>query len=261
MSVPKDSTEEKDRGPEIRQSVTPPQGADSFRVAELVVKAFTAMLWPLVALIAVLYFGSEIKGAIHRSDKQTVKLGEAEISLEDTKTQAAQLLGAATVQRLNRPDSEEKGTFATKASPRLNSTQTSLVVDQTFTAPKLARYAGKKLLWVDDHPENNEYVSQLFGSLNIIVETSTSTDDALSKLAKTDYAVVITDMRRGVEDTAGYDLLAKIRRRNYKIPVVIYSASSNPAFQQEAKQRGAFGETNDPTELVSLVTTAILQKE
>jgi CheY-like chemotaxis protein len=237
------------------------QRAEGFRIAELAINALTPMIWPVVVLFAVLYFGGEIKSIIERSDRQTFKFGEAEISLETTRATAAQFLGAATVSRQNQLNSKNTETEVPTIAPHLNASQTASVVNQALTIPNLAQYSGKKLLWVDDRPDNNKYVSQLFRSLYMIIDTSTSTDEALTKLAKSEYAVVITDMRRGYDDTAGYELLNAMRKQNINTPVVIYSASSNPRFQEQAKKRGAFGETNDPTELLSLVTQAILSKQ
>jgi len=228
-------------------------------VADLVIRAAASLIWPLLVLFVVLYFGSEIKAIFHRSTKQDIKFPGGELSFDSTKAAATQFLGAAQVSR--QMDSQSDNQQDTRPQPHasLNVKHTVDIVNQTLTPTALSEYSGKRILWVDDHPENNEYMHQLFQSLGMTVDTSTSTKDALARLSTGNYDVVITDMRRGDDTNAGYELLDAMKQQQLKIPLIIYSGSSNPIFRMQAEQRGAVGETSDPTELLKLVWKAIVK--
>lgn len=234
--------------------------SDYFRISELAIRAAASLVWPTLVFFVVFYFGADIKAILKNSDTQTVKLpGGIELSLESKRAEATQLLGAATVLGHSEQSSGPQPAKDIKAAPPLNVSRTVDIVNQTLTPPNLSRYSGKAILWVDDHPENNEYVVQLFRSLGMTVVTSTSTDDALDKLSHRTYDVVITDMRRGDNVHAGYDLLMSMKSGHITTPLIIYSASANPTFRLQAEERGALGQTNDPTDLLRLVSSAILK--
>lgn len=87
---------------------------------------------------------------------------------------------------------------------------------------------------------------------------STSTEDALERLAVSRYDLVISDMGRPPDNRAGYTLLEAMRRQGVGIPVVFYTGSGLPEHRAEARRRGAVSSTNSPQELVRLVTSTLL---
>jgi CheY-like chemotaxis protein len=87
-----------------------------------------------------------------------------------------------------------------------------------------------------------------------------ATDAALRELDRnrSKYDVVITDMQRGNERRAGYDLIDRVQASEFNIPVVIYSAGSKSAANREEDiKHDAVGATNTPERLFELVTYAI----
>ena len=112
-------------------------------------------------------------------------------------------------------------------------------------------------MWVDDRPGNNVFETQALEALGIQVEISTSTDDALEKIAWRSYDLVISDMGRPPDARAGYTLLDKLRKAGNQTPFVIYASSRAPDHVREAREHGAIGSTNRPQELVEMVTTAL----
>jgi CheY-like chemotaxis protein len=56
---------------------------------------------------------------------------------------------------------------------------------------------------------------------------------------------------------AGLDLLAAIRKTGNEIPYVVYAASASASDVADAKSRGAFGYTADPSTLLQLVAAAV----
>lgn len=94
-------------------------------------------------------------------------------------------------------------------------------------------------------------------ALGMFVDLSTSTEDALAKVAaRGGYDVIISDMGRPPDARAGYTLLAELRRMGVTTPFVIYACSRQREHFDESVRRGAVGCTNMPSELVELVTNA-----
>ncbi|MGC4085543.1 MAG: hypothetical protein QM736_26320 [Vicinamibacterales bacterium] len=123
----------------------------------------------------------------------------------------------------------------------------------------------KRILWVDDHPENNRGEIAAFARLQIEVVTVTSTDDALAQLAEsTDdpFALVISDWQRQAEGPlAGLRLLRGMRGDGHTQPVIYYHGAfgsvPRTALAASASAAGAFGEATRPDELMRLVLSAM----
>jgi len=233
---------------------------ETIRIAEVVISASKVMIWPFVIVFVLMYFGADLKSLLQRSNIKSIKVAGTEITLGDRQAEAIQYLGAATAFRLRDTIVGTQGGQSNKVPVLPNVTQTANVVKSTVTSTSLSQYAGKRILWVDDQPDNNLYEIQLFQSLGMVIDTSTSTDAALEQLSRNKYDVVITDMLRSNDSKAGYELLESIHQKGIGVPLIIYSRSSNATFRAEAIRRGALGETNDPTELFKLVTYAVLKK-
>jgi CheY-like chemotaxis protein len=82
---------------------------------------------------------------------------------------------------------------------------------------------GTRILWVDDHPENNTYESGLLRSLNVPVDTAISTTQALSMLQRTKYDVVISDIERNGVPDEGVKFLKQMREKGLQQPTVFYT--------------------------------------
>ena len=95
---------------------------------------------------------------------------------------------------------------------------------------RLAAITGwKRVLWVDDHPENNvQEVSALLAKLQIEVQTVTSTESALDALVpgREAFDLVITDWHRDPQRVSGLAegvrLVRAMRERGLAVPVLCY---------------------------------------
>jgi len=94
-------------------------------------------------------------------------------------------------------------------------------------------------------------------ALGIRFTISTSIEDALERLRSRKFDVIISEMRRPLDPRAGYTLLDEIRRLSITTPYIIYAGSNAPKHKEEARKHGALGSTNNPQELLQLVTEAI----
>ena len=129
--------------------------------------------------------------------------------------------------------------------PRIRAT-----VERAFSPTTLDNMIGKSVLWVDDNPANNELAVRAFRKFRLDVEQVISTDAALAALSRRNFDLVISDMGRGEDMRAGYDLLARIRSLGSKVPFFIFAGLDTPKYRREAAELGAQLSTNDMLELV-----------
>ena len=125
----------------------------------------------------------------------------------------------------------------------------------------------KRVLWVDDRPDNNRLETAALAKLQIEVVAVTSTKDALARLDSDSepFDLVLSDWQRPELhlDTlsAGIHLLRQVRERRLSVPVVFYHGSVDERERvdrrEQALREGAFGEAVMPDELLGLVTKAL----
>ncbi|MBW8184169.1 winged helix-turn-helix domain-containing protein [Shewanella nanhaiensis] len=110
-----------------------------------------------------------------------------------------------------------------------------------------------RILWVDDHPDNNVEEREEFRQQNIGVYSTTSTDEALLLLSIYGYEMVISDMGRGEEPLAGLKLLRVLRESGTDIPYIIYTLNDTPQLHDAVSKSGGQGVAVDAQSLFNLV--------
>lgn len=114
---------------------------------------------------------------------------------------------------------------------------------------------GASILWVDDNPGNNRPVERILRSdFGVNVRVAIDTDEAMDSLRHTDFDLVVSDMRRGAEPTAGLTLLNEMRREDFDQLFIVYSAGFDPA---QGVPRGVFASTAGPENLLHYVMDAL----
>src|SRR5262245_15930165 len=134
--------------------------------------------------------------------------------------------------------------------PRIRAT-----VDRAFTPEIANNLTGKAVLWVDDNPANNTLVVRALRRFHLDVEQVLDTEAALTAMHQRTFDLVISDMGRGANMRAGYELLKAIRSRGSQVPFFIFSSDDKPEYRREAQQLGAQLSTNNMLELVDYVVT------
>ncbi len=113
-------------------------------------------------------------------------------------------------------------------------------------------------LWVDDQPAVDVPERRLLHKIGLFVETARSTDEALAALrtgpGSGRFEVVVTDMRRGGDRSAGEALIRQMRAEGHEQPVILYVEELESG---KGTPHGAFGITNRPDELLHLVIDAL----
>ena len=122
------------------------------------------------------------------------------------------------------------------------------------TKKHLQIYREAQFLWVDDHPENNLNERRMFRQLKAEIDVAKSTEEALGILKNGRYDLVISDMARGDEATAGLKFLKQFRKVDKTTPAIFYIGVFDA---EKGVPAQAFGITNRPDELLHLTLDAL----
>lgn len=81
-----------------------------------------------------------------------------------------------------------------------------------------------KLLWVDDHPESNQFEIEAFSHAGLVVDTAISNADAAERVRGREYDLVISDIGRDAPEAqrAGLDLPRVLVPDRNRLPPIIY---------------------------------------
>lgn len=202
-----------------------------------------AVAWPLVVLLVAWLFRKALRDVVTRAHELSVTAPGVSIT--------AKREAAATQALVRAAASKSRASGLSRGTLRLEVEEASRVVEDFGRPPRL--------LWVDDRPSNNRHEVAAFEALGMVVELSTSTEDALRKISDDSrrFDLVISDMGRREGPMEGYVLLDALRKRKYNTPFLIYAASRKPEHYDESVRRGALGCTNRPKELMRMVLRAL----
>ena len=93
-------------------------------------------------------------------------------------------------------------------------------------ADEPASHAGRSVLWVDDHPEYNEYMVDDLRARGVIVDQVSSTKEAMRRARSRVYSAIISDMGRDEDgarhEAAGLELLRTYREQDEVTLFVLY---------------------------------------
>jgi len=123
------------------------------------------------------------------------------------------------------------------------------------------RLKGKTILWVDDYPVNNEYPMRILSNAGIKFSLALDTEEAINILKKQKFDLIISDMGRGSNYSAGLDLLKELKLLKIETPVIIYaSTKALDGFGNEALKLGAIAITTGVTRVLNIVQKVLLVK-
>ena len=215
-----------------------------------VMDSLTGLVWFLLVVFVVWKLLPTIR-TIVASRGFTIKAGGAEISVQ----QASDTLAHGV------EDLREQLT-ALKAQVEAGTAVPAEAVAGTVAASPIA--AGvpqlRRVLWIDDHPDNNVYEIQALQRKDVTVDQVRSTTDGLNAVlhATLPYDVVITDIGRkeNGEDhpQAGLEFIRRMREEDSKTPIFVYaSAAAVGRLSDEITAAGASGATSSATELLAML--------
>jgi CheY-like chemotaxis protein len=226
---------------------------DASKLIESISHLVGALVWPGLVLLLAVRFKTQIGDAV--DDVRTTML-RREFSMKAGPGGIELTAGARVATALL--EEEEARTGVGTSDPREVEAAVGSAVSVLATQPSTSPVRlAPRILWVDDRPQNNRLVRRAFEELGFIVREATSTDQGLELLERDAFDVVISDMGRPPDARAGYTLLDELRRRGNTVPFVIYAGSKATEHVEEARQHGAIGTTNRPSELIQLVVASL----
>jgi DNA-binding response OmpR family regulator len=98
---------------------------------------------------------------------------------------------------------------------------------------------GLKVLLVDDEEDVTEVIQDRLEAYGFMVVTATTGLEALKKLSLEKFDGIFLDVK--MPGMSGMEVLAEIRKKNTKLPVIIITSSSSREAAIEAIAKGANG--------------------
>ncbi|AQS40058.1 Response regulator receiver domain protein,transcriptional regulatory protein [Shewanella psychrophila] len=129
------------------------------------------------------------------------------------------------------------------------------VVDEKAIVYSESADAIGRVLWIDDHPENNSREREFLRGKNIGVYSTTSSREALLLISLYQYDVIISDMGREEDAIAGLKLLEKMRSQGVEIPFYIYTLNATDELIAKIASSGGQGVAVDSEGLFRQVMT------
>ena len=114
-----------------------------------------------------------------------------------------------------------------------------------------------RILWIDNHPENNQHEISLLQKIGLTVKLAQSSEAADRIISSGNVDLILSDRSRGGNRREGFEYLHSLVNRGVKIPVVFYVGYHEEA---EGKSPYAFGITHYPSEIIHLAMDVIQRK-
>jgi CheY-like chemotaxis protein len=115
-----------------------------------------------------------------------------------------------------------------------------------------------RVLWIDDHPENNErFISSWSKSLGIVFRQVTSTYEAAAILEEERFDLIISDIGREGEERTGYATMEMVGTR---VPVIFYTNKRGLNLRNALLEAGAMDVVASVGDLRVLLTDELRKK-
>jgi len=229
------------------------------KMLEVMVQMLQVLIWPLLALFALLYLGKTLKNyLIDLGRDKNVSEVSAEAGTTGLKLTVKRQVEAATMLMHANEMSKSAQSQTDQQTLSVDKAQEIVNLVMNVTTPQaLQKVAGANVLWVDDHPSNNIYTRKALEAYGIHFTLSTSTNDALERIRLEHYDVIISDMNRPPDPHAGFTLLDALHKQQITIPFIIFAGADRSDLKAETKRRGGYGVAMSYQELFQFVMDAI----
>ena len=118
--------------------------------------------------------------------------------------------------------------------------------------------SGSKVLLVEDDDSMREAIERLLGAAGFECAAYASAETMLADSTGVDAACVVSDLK--LPAMSGLELLAELRTRGWKSPLILITAHDAPGLREEALRRGASSYLAKPfrgTALLEAVSAAV----
>jgi CheY-like chemotaxis protein len=107
-----------------------------------------------------------------------------------------------------------------------------------------------RVLVADNHRNVCEVMSNLLDMLDIEAVPCSGGEEVLQMVDCDDYDAVISDVV--MPEMGGFDLVARLKAKNPKLPVIMMSSYASESLEEEALSKGAVGLVSKPFKLESV---------
>lgn len=201
-----------------------------------------------------------IAGVFRRADQQNlvaeVEVGGVAVSLDEAERLKMTIIEDLQehVARLENRLTGQPPEVPEPPLERAPEVETSPLRSRGVVATPVAQLP-RRVLWVDDEPENNRYHVAFLRKRGVEVVTATSTREAVEQLRREAFDVVISDSTRKeggrMNRTAGIELAQALRELEPGLPLYIYTRPETaPAITERAQSAGATAVFSSPTDLL-----------
>ncbi len=213
-----------------------------------IVEKLAVLLWPAIALAALLAFRGPVMRALNRISDSGGAIEVFGVKVDVGKATEEQQGLIEDVQKQIQLLSDRidalHGKDAGQDHGAIDTVQATAMLQAT---PTVRQRAHPHVLWVDDHPENNALLAASLKNRGFDIVTVLSTDEGVSALRRGAFNAVISDMGR-VNDDDGVTLTRAVRAIDKTIPIFIFcSARAAARFGQQARDAGASVVTDSAT--------------
>jgi CheY-like chemotaxis protein len=118
-------------------------------------------------------------------------------------------------------------------------------------------FTGARILWVDDHPKNNDTFVREFERAGARVQQVNSSEKAIDQLEAASFDAIISDLKRGNNRRAGVELLQEMRRSGIQIPFAVFCGKRTAAEESDLQAKGALICTDDFAQLRPVLAAAL----
>jgi CheY-like chemotaxis protein len=132
---------------------------------------------------------------------------------------------------------------------------------QTKSVPASRALSGARIVWIDDHPENNKQIAEWLSEGGAQLYFAADGEEAAELLAATSPELLISDITRGERGEAGFDDLGHFREEKlYEGPAIFYATRISAGRRARAADLGALI-TSGEDSLKELVLTTFERRQ
>jgi CheY-like chemotaxis protein len=221
-----------------------------------ILSAIADLLWPITALILLMAIYRPVSRMIGQIANRggTIKIGEFELSLPEIAQQQQ-----VSISDLQAQVADLKSELRKVVETNFVTTGNESIIAETKSA---TMRAGKRILWVDDHPENNGSLQAALADQGFEIENALTTESAFQLFAPSAFDFIISDMQRGMDRSAGLNLARSIKQKDPAQKFAIYCGVGNATrLAGREQEHNVDIITASPIELMSFLKAGLGAKE
>lgn len=199
------------------------------------IKNLPAILWFLLAFVVVLLFYKPIRHELLPNLSGFKAMGVEFSFVKNSITKAIALAEKSEQWQVTIPDEDEKR-----------------VLDRVKR--HLPLFQDVRVLWIDDNPDSLRNERKMLERLQVDIDLALNDAEAQKLLRRGKYDLILSDIARGNDSTAGLKFLQEYGKTKKRVPFIFYIGTLSP---EKGVPPYAFGITNRPDELLHLMLDAL----